>query len=313
VFSTFNGAYLRNGTHAGRPIYQERKKFNGKKFDTWMVPPAEIRYDEEIGAWIFRHPNIAKKKNEPGSWLLRSPDTTEYNLLNVGNTWDIWVGVIGSTQVTYSCMKCNSATDCNLNGECIDGTCKCHENDGGNKYLGPHCEVKLKESCRSIIAEPFNSTWSIDYYSSTLGGPPDTLFEEYNRPVYTPVKNFPYNRKGDIHWLMYTGKRWIYIGFNLFDMNWSLPELYANIENYHAFWYGAFVPNLYADNIISDPTTGDNPVGVDWYNVTEFGDQFGPFGALEPLQKNKQVGRGIFRCAGEFIPVKFEEEDFESD
>ena len=46
----------------------------------------------------------------------------------------------------------------------------------------------------------------------------------------------------------------------------------------------------------------DNPVGVDWYAVTDHGDQFGPFGALTPLQKDGQVGRGIFRCAGDYFP-----------
>ncbi len=40
----------------------------------------------------------------------------------------------------------------------------------------------------------------------------------------------------------------------------------------------------------------DNPVGVDWFEVTDSGSQFGPFGALEPMQKH--VGRGIFGCLG---------------
>mmetsp|Transcript_42542 Transcript_42542/g.77712 ORF Transcript_42542/g.77712 Transcript_42542/m.77712 type:complete len:98 (-) Transcript_42542:202-495(-) len=74
--------------------------------------------------------------------------------------------------------------------------------------------------------------------------------------------------------------------------------------NYHAFWYRAFSNTTSsAINLISDPTTGDNPVGVDWYKVTDHGDQFGPFGALSPLQKDRQVGRGIFRCAGDYFPV----------
>jgi|SRR6056300_1077978 len=48
--------------------------------------------------------------------------------------------------------------------------------------------------------------------------------------------------------------------------------------------------------IVSDPTTNDIPVGVDFYFIGETGDQFGPFGALYPLQVNNQTGRGAFRC-----------------
>ncbi len=41
--------------------------------------------------------------------------------------------------------------------------------------------------------------------------------------------------------------------------------------------------------------------GVDFYFIGERGDQFGPYGALYPLQLNNQTGRGVFRCT-ETIP-----------
>ena len=37
--------------------------------------------------------------------------------------------------------------------------------------------------------------------------------------------------------------------------------------------------------------------GVDFYLIGERGEQFGPFGALSPMQKFNQTGRGIFRCS----------------
>ncbi len=48
--------------------------------------------------------------------------------------------------------------------------------------------------------------------------------------------------------------------------------------------------------VVSDPTTNGIPVGVDFYFRGETGDQFGPFGALYPIQVHNQTGRGNFRC-----------------
>jgi len=71
-----------------------------------------------------------------------------------------------------------------------------------------------------------------------------------------------------------------------------------SIDNYHAFWDGAISYDPYSLNIISGPTNGDTPVGVDWFAITDWGDQFGPFGALTPMQE--EVGMGIFSCAVEY-------------
>ena len=51
---------------------------------------------------------------------------------------------------------------------------------------------------------------------------------------------------------------------------------------------------------MSDATTGDTPVNVDFNWVgPEEGEQFGPFGVLYPWAN--QTGRGYFRCSD---PVK---------
>ena len=61
VFSYFNGVYEQDGTHRGRPIYRERRKFDNKPFDmTWGTVPAEIRYSNKGDFWIFTHPWIRK-------------------------------------------------------------------------------------------------------------------------------------------------------------------------------------------------------------------------------------------------------------
>mmetsp|Transcript_12411 Transcript_12411/g.22465 ORF Transcript_12411/g.22465 Transcript_12411/m.22465 type:complete len:278 (+) Transcript_12411:967-1800(+) len=234
------------------------------------------------------------KKSEP--WLLRSPETDEFDLLNVGGDWNIWFGVIDTTHLTYSCTECNTNTDCNLNGQCVNNECKCNVEEE-TSYLGPHCEVKLKDKCVSIFEGSMNTTWSRFRYSQVPGGPPTTLFEEYNRPVYVNIGGIEY-REGDIHWLLFTGNRWKYIGFNYLDQNITFEELLLSIDNYHAFWDGAISYDPYSLNIISGPTNGDTPVGVDWFAITDWGDQFGPFGALTPMQE--EVGMGIFSCAVEY-------------
>lgn len=204
--------------------------------------------------------------------------------------------MIDTTTVSYSCNACNEDSDCNLNGNCVNRKCVCNSG-GGTDYLGTHCQVKLKESCGTIISEESNVTFAIEYYSSDGNGPADTLFEEYNRPVYTHVSGFPGIREGDKQWLVYTGRRWFGLVFNVIDLNATNEDVLRGTKNFHAFWSNTLSSST---NYVSDPTTGDNPVGVDFYLIEERGDQFGPFGALQPLQKNEQAGRGIFRCIGPY-------------
>mmetsp|Transcript_37962 Transcript_37962/g.79512 ORF Transcript_37962/g.79512 Transcript_37962/m.79512 type:complete len:496 (+) Transcript_37962:298-1785(+) len=306
AFSTFNGVYENVRLEQGRPVYQEMKKFDRTPFDDWVIP-AEIKYSKKLGAWIFNHPGIVKKatQDESEPWLLRSPDTEDFNLLNAPSEWNIWFGVIDTTHVTYSCTECDSNTDCNLNGNCVNGECECHvetveEGGDGISYLGPHCEVKLKDKCGTIFDGSLNLTWSILRYTLP-SGPEDVLFEEYNRPVYQLVSGAD-RKEDDIDWLVYTGSRWIYIGFNLQERNITLPELLMGVNNFHAFWSEAFSYDPTMLNLISDPTTSDTPVGVDWFWVTDWGDQYGPFGALTPLQE--EIGMGVFRCAGKYDPAR---------
>lgn len=302
IFSYFNGVYKQDGTSNGRPVYKEMRKFDREPFDDagqFGVIPAVIKYSEDAGSWIFTHPLIKKSTTddpESESWLLRSPETTEYDLLDVPGDWSIWLGVIDTSTVSYSCNRCNEDTDCNLNGNCIDGKCMCNRDEGAD-YLGTHCQVKLKESCGTISSEDTNVTYAIEYYSSSGNGPADTLFEEYNRPVYTHVSGYPGVVEGDNQWLIYTGRRWFGLTFNVIEMNATIADVIRGTKNFHAFW-----TNTLSDSTIyiSDPTTGDNPVGVDFYVIEERGEQFGPFGSLIPLQKNGQEGRGLFRCIGRY-------------
>ena len=62
-----------------------------------------------------------------------------------------------------------------------------------------------------------------------------------------------------------------------------------------AFWSNAYSALTF---YVSESTTRDSPVGVDFYRIGERGNQFGPFGALYPLQMYNQSGRGIWRCSG---------------
>ena len=61
-----------------------------------------------------------------------------------------------------------------------------------------------------------------------------------------------------------------------------------------AFWARAYRPDL--TPLVSDSTTSDTPVGVDFYRVGEQGNQYGPFGVLYPAQN--ETGRGVYRCEG---------------
>ena len=141
---------------------------------------------------------------------------------------------------------------------------------------------------------------------------------------------------GDSIALIYTGNRWFLVWFSLADLNWTwesqlisigeshgkfgvllfcfkvgsflfrdechaakrkLPALTLNIYQ-SAFWGRDYDPLF--TKYVSDETKKDTPVGVDfyWIGTGERSDQFGPFGALYPLQLHNQTGRGYFRCGG---------------
>lgn len=187
VYSYFNGVYAKDDsrTSEGRPIYVEQKKSDRTPFDavvpdqaTDPVVGAEIKYCR--GHWILTHKYIRKSRDEKVNikyatscnfvaafsniislqlddsgchWLLRSPETDVFDFLEVGDGgWQVWAGVISDTKLSSVCNKCSDDSDCNLNGECntSNGECKCRVEDG-TEYFGTHCEIKIKDQCRTIV------------------------------------------------------------------------------------------------------------------------------------------------------------------
>ncbi|KAL9186453.1 hypothetical protein ACHAXT_005691 [Thalassiosira profunda] len=323
VYAFFNGVYEFEGDmHDHRPVYRERRKFDRTPYEG--VVPAEIKYCGEINAWVLTHESIFRTKSgrtEGCNWLLRSPPTETFDLLEVEGNWQVWVSVIAEADVSIAATGCQGSSDCNFNGDCIDGQCNCYDQDEV-EFLGTHCEVRLKENCKTIIGEHYNSTWSVTKLSTFFpdGGavPVDSMFQQYSRPGYDYIGGDP---EIDSHIegyglvvkdvfqlpenvsladagldvglaLLYSGNRWI---GSYFLRTTDLQLMSNAVSNYHAFWNRAFRDLSTA--YISDTTKSDTPVGVDMFAIGERGEQFGPFGALYPLQQGNQTGRGYFRCS----------------
>jgi len=161
VYSFFSGVYTQDGTsHDGRPVYVEMNKFDNAPFDAsspdpWSIPvkvAAKLQYCKDIRAWAFTHEYIRKSRRDDSDcpWLLRSEETEVYDIEEVQGPWQVWEDVIGTTDVHISCNECSENSDCNLNGECKDGSCECYDDVDGVTFLGPHCEVRVKDECRTI-------------------------------------------------------------------------------------------------------------------------------------------------------------------
>mmetsp|Transcript_19848 Transcript_19848/g.33804 ORF Transcript_19848/g.33804 Transcript_19848/m.33804 type:complete len:668 (-) Transcript_19848:2283-4286(-) len=306
----FNGVYKQDGSRRGRrPVYVEQNKFDGTSFDTEASFPeylpgyefklgAKFMYCESLKAWVFTHEYISKSSDRDDSdcpWLLRSEETEVYDIEDVEGPWQIWAGVISDTTVAITCNECNTKADCNLNGECNDGTCKCNNRDGVS-FLGPHCEVRLRDQCRTIVGETYNETFTVieEDWAGSQG-----LLQAYNRPRYLYTGGVPGLNASDLILLTYSGNRWFGGYFEggqiLFTEEWK--DFYSfYMRNYHAFFDRAYDIGTYS---VSDVTTGDTPVNVDFYLIGEKGEQFGPFGVLYPAAN--ETGRGYFRCSD---PVK---------
>ncbi len=162
--------------------------------------------------------------------------------MNVDGEWQIWIGRIEKSRLVYSCALCNDDADCNLNGMCNgERRCDC-KIEGGTKYLGTHCEVKLEDdACGTITTEIGNVVFSIQYFSPNGSGQPSRLFQQYNRPVYTHIRGMPGVEEGIIYWLLYTGRKWFGIRVNLVDMNITLDMLAERVKNFHGECYVAYV------------------------------------------------------------------------
>ena len=115
----------------------------------------------------------------------------------------------------------------------------------------------------------------------------DDIWQEYSRPVFSSTDN---NERWS---LVYSGSRWF--GMNLTGKDVASEQWLTSVSNFHAFWYRAYANST---TFVSEITKESSPVGVDWYQIGERGNQFGPLGALSPVQRYNQTGRGLFRCAG---------------
>ncbi|KAL7533728.1 hypothetical protein ACHAXR_006358 [Thalassiosira sp. AJA248-18] len=281
------------------------------------IMPAEIKYCG--GHWMFSHDYIRKsrkdkvnlcflvpmstgaehyltcflpcfshRKSEECNWLARSPETEGFDLFDVDGKWQIWTGVIVETEVSVKCNECSDDYDCNLNGICNrHGKCDC-DIDENAVYLGTHCEVKLEDKCRTITGEKYNDTWSVGHTgtfsadaSIWVWTEKNEIFQEYSRPVYSYQHGLPEGQapeEGDSFSLIYSGNKWFMINLQG-----------AQDETANEFWAWQ-TSNYHVTNLVSEPTYKDSPVGVDFYYVGERGSQFGPFGALYPVQKHNTTG-----------------------
>mmetsp|Transcript_9587 Transcript_9587/g.16316 ORF Transcript_9587/g.16316 Transcript_9587/m.16316 type:complete len:607 (-) Transcript_9587:340-2160(-) len=198
VFSNFNGHYKldKSRTSEQRPIYVEQTKSDRTPFDTEApkyvdpIKPAEFRYCG--GRWMLVHDYIKKStydtSDKCGPWLLRSQPYPGYDLGGAAGGWQIWEGKIVPTDVSLTCDKCDDDADCNLNGVCDNGKCQCRKQDGV-MYLGEHCEVQLKDECRTISNRDIDGskvTYSADSAAAWIGE--NDIFQEYSRPMYTYVE-----------------------------------------------------------------------------------------------------------------------------
>jgi len=63
------------------------------------------------------------------NWLLRSPQTTDFDVLDVVGDWKVWTGVIEKAELSITSNECHDKSDCNLNGECKGDKCECDTED----------------------------------------------------------------------------------------------------------------------------------------------------------------------------------------
>ncbi len=178
LYSFFSGVYEEDGVADGHPRYVERNKNTAEPYNELVG--AEIVYCLAIKAWVFRHRDIktSKKNQNECGWLLRSPETTEYDLLSVAKEdWLWWKGTIEEGMVIKaSCNECSSMADCNYNGSCNkDKKCICDE-----RHFGNRCEMELP--CLDLGSRKFwKSVLDLDNYDTTAS----SFTAAYGRPVYS--------------------------------------------------------------------------------------------------------------------------------
>eukprot|EP00970_Alexandrium_tamarense_P018127 scaffold13320_cov215-Alexandrium_tamarense.AAC.11 len=236
--------------------------------------------------------NIRKSKsdNDECPWLLRSIETTEYNILDVGGDWSLWAGRFKGGSFSAVCDSCTSDAQCNYHGTCSPtGKCECPEN--GN-YFGNYCEHK--KPCPTIRGD-WGDTWELRTLNGETWDPRndtlDSIFIAYDRPIYRYSTGFKMDMpENDAVMLVYTGSRWFgmyFEGIHNRTIEWRSNYSYE----FHAFWENAFSQ---LTRFVSDPTTESTPVAVDMFEITDRGDHYGPMGELTPMRVPR--GSGYFQC-----------------
>ncbi|EJK49480.1 hypothetical protein THAOC_31642, partial [Thalassiosira oceanica] len=145
----------------------------------------------------------------------------------------------------------------------------------------------MTDNCKTIHNEVDGAAWTVES--------PSGFLVEYSRPMYVYVdgtgtdadQNYIQANPSDGFALIYSGLRWQALQLPLFNLEEGRKFWQWQGNNFHAYWWQAYAESIAA---ISDPTKNDSPVGTDFYWVTDRGEQFGPFGSLEPMQLNKQAG-----------------------
>merc|ERR1712194_859443 len=189
------------------------------------------------------------------------------------------------------------------------GRCVCNTDRRGVRYLGAHCEIKVKDECKMIVSEIDAATWSEAWMGS------ESRTEDlFNRPIYTYVKgtmngtlakNFIDDELGetDSYVMMFSGLRWYGLILQKILQKGNKEFWKFQISNWHPFWSDM---SLFS-TIVSEATTRDSPVGVDFFRVEGAptfvngeivrysirDDESGPVGHLFPMQK---LGFGLYHC-----------------
>ena len=60
------------------------------------------------------------------SWLARSGETHDYDLLSVSkDDWQVWTGKVQTFELSIKCNDCFGYSDCNYHGSCNERRCEC--------------------------------------------------------------------------------------------------------------------------------------------------------------------------------------------
>ena len=234
IYSWFTGTYIENGvscltmfyfkyttyiaklttecdsssrtqTHDGYPKYSEQNKIDNKGFVNTVG--AELLYCGDLGAWVFRHPDIKTSPNgeeeNECNWLMRSPEISTYDIEFAASfNWFVWLGeIVPSNGLTVSCNECTldqGRSGCSYRGTCSASLeCQCEEG-----AFGYRCEFEVP--CTSLATEKRGCCgWQPEQPILLSNSTIDNFDMAYNRPVYLQrnLTGIPYDlRKFDVLW-----------------------------------------------------------------------------------------------------------------